>query len=456
MQFYSPANATHGNVVRVAPRQKNATTTATAPATQHQTTMNSTSSSQPASTTYHCYNLAHSFPSTNPNSIAATSNLSTYPNFLQINNSLNSSGGKAIAAGATTNQHHQMPISAQCNGDHNDSIKSSFSTSSTLQMNPFLAKRPKSVNHTVKRSLTRPTQLKPASPPPPPPPPSLHQLQQLQQQQHHQQFSTLSMPRSGQIDTTIAAKSIAMHCAMADKKFNSLKAMHARKTPQFYSLRLNKCRRHQAHTNPNICGAAAAAAAAATAVQQKLLVINNSSMNPYLQTKLHHSDSEQDTGGGGGGSSASTSMLRKKFNHQHQQPLYENLVNASLEHAENGGILAAPHTVNAEEFFSDANDANSIYRSDSGISNSSYELTPVPAPRNNPRNCQSAPVYMNLPKYASVCGTNSKYRIDNGGSSIIVTPNTKIGFATAFNYEVCVCVQDYATNIFPIKFKWLK
>lgn len=360
--------------MRVAPRQKNTTSS---PAT---------SSTPP---TYHCYNLAHSFPSSNNSNSTNTSatNLSTYPNFLHINSS--NSGNSAtttILAGAANKANHssQVPTTADCNNSNvdNDPIKLSSGSSSSMSpaMNPFLAKRPKSLNHVINK---RHNLMRPTPPPPPPPPPSV----------------SYSMPRT---------KSIAMHYTMAtDKKFNSLKSMSARKAPQFYSLRLNKCRRHQALTNPNYN------------TQQKLLVINNASV-PYLQsTKSHHSDSEPDA----------TSMLRTmKFN---QQPLYENLVNASLEH---GDAILAPTTI-LDEFYCDANDANSIYRSDSGISNSSYELTPVPAPRNNPRNCQSAPVYMNLPKYASICGTNSKYRTENS----IVTPNSKLGFATtAFNYEVCV------------------
>lgn len=352
--------------MRVAPRQKNATSS---PA-------NATSAAPP--TTY-CYNLAHSFPSTNSNSTNTATNLSTYPNFLHINSSNN---GNSATTTALANHFSSSQVPAECNNVvDNDPIKSSLALN-----NPFLAKRPKSLNQPVKRNLARPT------PPPPPPPPLPPQPSSSSSSSHTVSFSSLSMPRT---------KSIAMHCTTGDKKFNSLKSSSVRKAPQFYSLRLNKCRRHQALTNPTYN------------TQQKLLVINNASL-PYLQSSkiLHHSDSEPE----------STSVFRKlTFN---QQPLYENLVNASLEQ---GG------TTVLDEFYCEGNDANSIYRSDSGISNSSYELTPVPAPRNNPRNCQSAPVYMNLPKYASVCGTNSKYRNENS----IVTPNSKLGFATtAFNYEV--------------------
>lgn len=359
--------------MRVAPRQKNATSSPSA-----------TSATPPT----YCYNLAHSFPSSNSNSTNTATNLSTYPNFLHINSSNNGNSATTTAlAGAT---HHFSQVPADCNGAvvlDNDPIKSTV-------VNPFLAKRPKSLNQ-LKRNTARPI------PPPPPPPPS---------SSSSVAFSSLSMPRT---------KSIAMHCTTDDKKFNSLKSSDARKAPQFYSLRLNKCRRHQALTNP-----------AYNTTQQKLLVINNSTL-PYLRsTKSHHSaDSDQE----------STSMLRKiKFS---QQPLYENLVNASLEQGQN--IL--PTTTVLDEFYCEANDANSIYRSDSGISNSSYELTPVPAPRNNPRNCQSAPVYMNLPKYAAICGPNSKYRTENG----IITPNSKMGFATtAFNYEVCAFLTLLSHVIF--------
>lgn len=398
-QFYTPAN----NVVRVAPRQKNATTTTSA------TASSSTLQAPPSS---YCYNLAHSFPSSNSNSSTNTAtNLSTYPNFLHINSSNNSTATTTTAFAGIAQQQQQQKQqhktksnfnSSQVPADSNNTIVDNDPIKSTAVLNPFLAKRPKSLNQ-VKRNLVRP--------PPPPPPPSSTSIASSSSQHHTVSFSSLSMPQT---------KSIEMHCTMADKKFNSLKSVSARKTPQFYSLRLNKCRRHQAAlTNPTYN------------TQQKLLVINNSSM-PYLHSsKSHHSDSDAE----------STSILRKlTFN---QQPLYENLVNASLEHGEN--ILAGSTCL--DEFYCEANDVNSIYRSDSGISNSSYELTPVPAPRNNPRNCQSAPVYMNLPKYASICGTgtNSKYRTEN---NIPTTPNSKLGFkTTAFNYEVCVCA--FPNNFCP-------
>lgn len=382
LQFYSQANSTHGNVVRVAPRQKNTpqTTSSVAAATSTSTIISSPSVS-------YCYNLAHSFPSTNSNNTSTMSNLSTYPIFLQINDQNN---GNMVPTSPMITSNHK-PIDCTDIIENGSSIKSTAIT--TAAQNPFLAKRSKPLNHLRYDRHFRP---------PPPPPPS---------QQTQEILTALSIPN---------ARSLAMHCTM-DKKFNSLKSISARKTPQFYSLRLNKCKRHQSLANPTYD------------IQQKLLVINNTTL-PYsskqlnqknastIQGQAHHSDSEHEP-------HSLSPAIRKpiRFNQQ-QQPLYENLLNSALEHNKNGSIAIS---TNFDEFYCDANDANSIYRSDSGISNSSYELTPRPAPRNNPRNCQSAPVYVNLPKYTTF----------HSGNRINSTSNKKIGCVstatTAFNYEVC-------------------
>lgn len=233
-----------------------------------------------------------------------------------------------------------------------------------IAMNPFLAKRPKSLSQ-MKRERN-------LMPPPPP------------------------LPVATSIDT----------------RFNSLKTNNARKTPQFYSLRLNKCRRHQSMANSAY--ASGGNGGIGTAAQQKLLVINNTGLP--IQSYLPASKFNQTDLG-------ATTLEKLRYNQQ-QQPLYENLVNSTME--QNVDVMQTTF----DEYHRDVNDANSIYRSDSGISNSSYELTPVPAPRNNPRNCQSAPVYMNLPKYASLCG--------GGTSKYGVLSNKSVGYATtAFNYEVC-------------------
>lgn len=135
-----------------------------------------------------------------------------------------------------------------------------------------------------------------------------------------------------------------------EKKFNSLKAIGTRKTPQFYSMRLNKCKRHQSLPKE----------------PQKLLLIN----------------SKHKTG--------------PPLGKSQQQPLFEHLTDSIQIHE-------------LDELQGER-ERSSIYRSDSGISNSSYEcVTPVPAPRTNPRSCQSAPVYMNLP-------SSTTYASANGGS----------------------------------------
>lgn len=384
-------------MVRVAPRQKSTTSATTSPTTitSTATTISSTNQSPSivsglAAPTY-CYNLAHSFPASNPSHNTTITNTNnplhtSYPHFVHMNQS-NASGTGTL--NASSHSSYQPGVGGAI--DLNDSLKS---TASAMMPNPFLAKRPKSLNHCRR---DRPLIVRPApSSPPPPPPPALPASAP-------HPYNTLTLPYS---------RSMAMHCTM-DKKFNSLKTSTARKKPEFYSLRVSKCRRHHSLANPTYD------------MQQKLLVINNTLL-PYAKrfnqatATANHSDSEHE---------------QHKHHHQLQspairhsrfncQPLYENLVN-SVHNVD-------PNVASAyDEYYCDANDANSMYRSDSGISNSSFELTPIPAPRNNPRNCQSAPVYVNLPKYVA-------------NSALL---NKKHGaITTAFNYEVCVSLSLHARS----------
>lgn len=221
-----------------------------------------------------------------------------------------------------------------------------------------------------------------------------------------------------------------------DKKFNSLKSNGAKKTPHFYSMRLNKCKRHQSFSKE----------------PQKLLLINStnastmacrSDSTPQHMQKRHH---KQQVG---------TIVQLKDC----AQPLYENLTDSIQIHES-----FAPNESSFASVLDDFNfemERNSIYRSDSGISNSSYEcITPVPAPRTNPRKCRSAPVYMNLPnQYGSgrlVVGVSGKYASKGkGGCRFAKTNKCKSSTSTSvnatnpsqnaqmadasalFNYEVC-------------------
>lgn len=145
---------------------------------------------------------------------------------------------------------------------------------------------------------------------------------------------------------------------VVEKKFNSLKSIGIKKSPQFYSMRVNKCRRHHSFAND----------------PQQLLIVNNNHSMPYLpqNSKLKNFD----------------------------QPLYENLTDSIQIHESSMRNDSSFASIGDE--YNCKPERNSIYRSDSGISNSSYEcITPVPAPRTNQRKCQSAPVYMNLPNSSS-------------------------------------------------------
>ncbi|XP_055692645.1 hemicentin-1 isoform X4 [Lutzomyia longipalpis] len=140
-----------------------------------------------------------------------------------------------------------------------------------------------------------------------------------------------------------------------EKKFSSLKSLGIRKSPQFYSMRINKsCKRHNSFAGAD--------------------TRKPSPQPPY--NNIHREKYEQ------------------------QQPLYENLTDSIQIHEsslQNESSFAS--VLLSDDFGGNfEGERTSIYRSDSGISNSSYEcITPVPAPRTGQRSCQSAPIYMNLP-----------------------------------------------------------
>lgn len=110
----------------------------------------------------------------------------------------------------------------------------------------------------------------------------------------------------------------------------------------------------------------------------------------------------------------------------HTLPYYENITDSIQIHETS--IKGTDHSdtlnSNKEEYYvvSTCNDQlhrNSLYRSDSGISNSSYDCTtPVPAPRPNSRKCLSVPVYMNLPGKNGSCGQNGHGRSNSGACDV--------------------------------------
>lgn len=146
------------------------------------------------------------------------------------------------------------------------------------------------------------------------------------------------------------SENLAVAVVASDKKYNSLKSNGIKKSPQFYSMRVNKCRRHHSR------GGSGSRDERGDCTSDG----NKSNTLPYI-ADVHDGDLEQ--------------------------PVYENLTDSIQIHESSYGY--EPERM-------------SIYRSDSGISNSSYDcITPVPAPRTAQRNCQSAPVYMNVPNSSS-------------------------------------------------------
>lgn len=338
-QFYSHANIAHGNIVRATQRTKNAAKTA--PTFSH--------------------SLSNSSPSANfyPNESSSISNFATVNN-INYPNCSNSSIGTNIKhqfKGLNAVDNAGIVTGIDCNiGGMQDNINCGNSSAiNQMTNNPFLAKYS-------------------------------HHHHHQQQPHHHQPPNTLKCDHK--------------QPSPSDKKFNSLKSIGMKKSPHFYSMRLNKCKRHQTFSNE----------------PQKLLLVNNANQNSmsYISQHQHqlsslhpqkqYSISENATTSRGISSTAATQHHQQQSKQpislsklkNYNQPLYENLTDSIQIHessTQNENSFASV----LDEFNCEM-ERNSIYRSDSGISNSSYEcITPVPAPRTNPKKYHSAPVYVNLP-----------------------------------------------------------
>jgi hypothetical protein len=222
-------------------------------------------------------------------------------------------------------------------------------------------------------------------------PPTVSQIssmkqQQQQQQQHHDKSGLLSSqnPFGQKQSAASRAGKNATNGMNNDVKFNSLKSLITKKSPHFYSIKANKCKRHHSFIDP-----------------QHTIYDNSREFNSI--NLLQQND------------------LKAK---NYEQPMYENLTDSiqireSPQQTESSFALVLAEFGNngqPEDIFYE----RTIHRSDSGISNSSYDcITPTPAPRVSSSSSGShiikTPVYMNLPFLSSSSSSNAFYGIRTNG-----------------------------------------
>jgi hypothetical protein len=189
-----------------------------------------------------------------------------------------------------------------------------------------------------------------------------------------------------------------------DVKFNSLKSLITKKSPHFYSIKANKCKRHHSFIDPQ------------HALYNQSRDFNSIHLLPNdLQPPSY------------------------------EQPMYENLTD-SIQIRES----PPPHTESSfAAVLADMGQIDggrpdgmfyerTIHRSDSGISNSSYEcITPTPAPRVNGSVSKGrvikTPVYMNLPFLRSSSSASAFYGLGKFSSS----KSSKFHSANTSEHEVC-------------------
>lgn len=315
----------NSNVVRVAPRPKNPSTYQLNNNTSNNYKFTTTTGTNATSANVAALPNSQSSPSTNNFYTAASnnnnfSNFVSYPNYMNSNKMVMGNGGPILnhyngvsatngvggigvdvggvsSGGFISNSENNSKFFTNLNSHHNNKTTSS-------SFNPFLIKKTTNKNSSISNNNC--------------------------DTQNHPQMD---------------GESLAVAVVASDKKYNSLKSNGIKKSPQFYSMRVNKCRRH------------------------------------------HSRGGNGDREERGDGNKLNTLPYIADVQGDLEQPVYENLTDSIQIHESSYGY--EPERM-------------SIYRSDSGISNSSYDcITPVPAPRTVQRNCQSAPVYMNVPNSSS-------------------------------------------------------
>lgn len=231
----------------------------------------------------------------------------------------------------------------------------------------------------------------------------------------------------------------------SDKKFNTLtKSLAVRRSPQFYSMR--KCKRHHSYNGPMLNNSGSTAISAS---QNKL----NSSLIDYEQPLYENlTDSIQIHEATLPNNDATTdpNLALIRFNNNSNSNTYHDSdTNSSGNNTNSNNNNNNNSSSNKDQlsYISSNKERMSIHRSDSGISNSSYEYLPQPAPRVNTSGGKSknrnggaashsnVPVYMNLP-YIS-CTANSLHA--NGPFHEINVSEVSLSFISITFEKILIC-----------------
>lgn len=222
----------------------------------------------------------------------------------------------------------------------------------------------------------------------------------------------------------------------SDKKFNTLtKSLAVRKSPQFYSMR--KYKRHHSYNGPILNNSGSTAISAS---QNKL----NSSLIDYEQPLYENlTDSIQIHEATLPNNDATTDPNLTLIRFNNNSTYHDSDTNSSGNNTNSNNNNNSTSNKDQLSYINSNKERMSIHRSDSGISNSSYEYLPQPAPRVNSSGNKSkrnsgapshsnVPVYMNLP-YIS-CTANSLH--SNGPFHEINVSEVSLSFINHYEKDI--------------------